>query len=78
MHTVTMDSSARMEKLSEMDVSTGEYCKMEKWIDALIKIPFGKYTDLPINNSNKDHEKRNTKQQMELKNGGGLEFKDGI
>ena len=31
-----------IEKLSEMDVSTGEYCKMDKWINGLIKIPFWK------------------------------------
>jgi len=48
-----------MEKLGEMDVSTGEYSKMEKWIDALIKIPFGKYIDLPIKNHNNDYEKKN-------------------
>ena len=29
-----------LDKLSEMDVSTGEYCKMEKWIDGLIKTQF--------------------------------------
>ena len=59
-----------MEKLSEMDVSTGEYCKMEKWIDALIKIPFGKYINLPITNDNKMEEKRdylhNTKNLIHL------------
>ena len=48
-----------MDKLSEMDVSTGEYSKMEKWIDALIKIPFGTYVDLPINNYHSDYEKKN-------------------
>ena len=41
-----------IEKLSEMDVSTGEYCKMDKWINGLIKIPFGKYNDLDINDNN--------------------------
>ena len=42
-----------IEKLSEMDVSTGEYCKMDKWINGLIKIPFGEHVKLPIdNNSN--------------------------
>ena len=47
-----------IEKLSEMDVSTGEYCKMDKWINGLIKIPFGKYNHLEINNENKDEEKK--------------------
>ena len=40
-----------IEKLNEMDISTGEYCKMDKWISGLIKIPFGNMIDLPINNN---------------------------
>ena len=28
-----------LDKLSEMDVSTGEYSKMDQWINGLIKIP---------------------------------------
>ena len=47
-----------IEKLSEMDVSTGEYCKMDKWINGLINIPFGKINELPINNENTFEEKR--------------------
>ena len=31
-----------IDKLSEMDVSTGEHSKMDHWINGLIKIPFGK------------------------------------
>ena len=46
-------------KLSEMDISSGEYGKMEKWINGLITIPFGKYIELPINNTNSLEEKRN-------------------
>ena len=45
-------------KLNEMDVSTGEHCKMDKWINGLIKIPFGKYINLPITNDNTMEEKR--------------------
>ena len=41
-----------LNKLNEMDVSTGEHCKMDKWINGLIKIPFGKYINLPIANEN--------------------------
>ena len=48
-----------IEKLEEMDVSTGEHCKMDKWINGLINIPFGKYIELPINNENALEEKRN-------------------
>ena len=47
-----------IEKLSEMDVSTGEYCKMDKWINGLIKIPFGKYNEIEINDKNTIEEKR--------------------
>ena len=46
-----------LDKLSEMDVSTGEYCKMEKWIDGLIKTPFGIYNKLPISSENTSEEK---------------------
>ena len=46
-------------KLSEMDISTGEYCKMDKWINGLIKIPFGKYEDLDICDDNTNQEKQN-------------------
>ena len=45
-------------KLSEMDISTGEYCKMDKWINGLIKIPFGKYEDLGISDDNTNQEKQ--------------------
>jgi ATP-dependent Lon protease len=58
-----------IEKLEEMDVSTGEYCKMDKWINGLINIPFGKYNELPINNENTLLEKRkyilNTQKQLD-------------
>ena len=39
-----------IEKLNEMDVSTGEYCKMDKWISGLIRIPFGNISNIPVNN----------------------------
>ena len=48
-----------IEKLSEMDVSTGEYCKMDKWINGLIKIPFGRFNELDISNENTNDEKEN-------------------
>ena len=48
-----------IEKLSDMDISSGEYCKMDKWINGLISIPFGKYNHLPITTENKLEEKRN-------------------
>lgn len=58
-----------IEKLGEMDISTGEHCKMDKWINGLINIPFGKYNELPINNNNTLQEKReyilNTQKQLD-------------
>ena len=52
-----------------MDVSTGEYSKMDKWISGLISIPFNKYINLPINNDNTIDEKRdfilNTKSVLD-------------
>jgi ATP-dependent Lon protease len=47
-----------IEKLGEMDVSTGEYCKIDKWINGLIKIPFGKFRDIEITEKNTNEEKR--------------------
>ena len=48
-----------VDKMSEMDVSTGEYSKMHHWINGLIKIPFGKYNHLSINTDSSIEEKRN-------------------
>jgi len=39
---------ANLDKLSEMDVSTGEYSKMHQWINGLINIPFNTFVDLPV------------------------------
>ena len=47
-----------IEKLADMDVSSGEYSKMDKWINGLISIPFNKYVSLPISNDNSIDEKR--------------------
>ena len=47
-----------IEKLNEMDSSTGEYAKMDKWINGLISIPFNKYVSLPVNNENTIEDKR--------------------
>jgi len=48
-----------IDKMSEMDVSTGEHSKLDHWINGLMKIPFGKYNNLSINNSTGIKEKRN-------------------
>ena len=58
-----------IEKLSEMDVSSGEYSKMDTWINGLISIPFNKYVSLPVTNDNTLDEKRefilNTKKTLD-------------
>jgi len=41
-----------------MDTSSGEYSKMDQWINGLIKIPFNKYIDLPINDNSSIDEKK--------------------
>lgn len=46
------------DKLSEMDVSTGEYSKLDHWITGLTQVPFGKYSKLPVDNNSTDIEKK--------------------
>ena len=38
-----------IDKMSEMDVSTGEHSKMDHWINGLMRIPFGKYNNISVN-----------------------------
>ena len=47
-----------LDKLSEMDVSTGEYNKMDQWINGLIRLPFGKVTELPVSDQDTFEVKR--------------------
>ena len=47
-----------LDKLAEMDISTGEYNKMDQWINGLIKLPFGKITELPVKNEDSFEAKR--------------------
>ena len=49
---------SNLDKLSEMDASTGEYSKMDQWINGLIKIPFNTYIDLPVNPSDESDKKK--------------------
>lgn len=51
-----------LDKLSELDASTGEYSKMNQWINGLIKIPFNEHILLPV-----DHTKSDTKQKKFIK-----------
>ena len=51
-----------LDKLSELDASTGEYSKMNQWINGLIKIPFNEYILLPV-----DHNKSDSRQKKFIK-----------
>ena len=46
----------KLESFSKMDHNSGEYHKIKSWIDGILKIPFGKYVDLPINLNNTKEE----------------------
>ena len=46
-----------IQKISDMDPSSGEYSKTEQWISGLIKIPFNRYINLPISNESSPEEK---------------------
>tara|TARA_B110000971_G_C20009580_1_gene500920 strand:- start:157 stop:2136 length:1980 start_codon:yes stop_codon:yes gene_type:complete len=48
-----------IDKMSEMEVSTGEHSKMDHWINGLMKIPFGKYRNIPVTHDNSIDVKRN-------------------
>jgi ATP-dependent Lon protease len=60
---------SNIDKLEEMDASSDEYYKMNKWINGLIKIPFGETIHLPVNDTNTIQEKRdfivNTKKTLD-------------
>jgi len=47
-----------IDKMTEMDVSTGEYSKMDHWINGLMRIPFGKYNNIPVSTDSSNEEKR--------------------
>lgn len=47
-----------IDKLSEMDIATGEHSKMDHWINGLIKIPFGIYQSLPVKPQSSPEEKK--------------------
>lgn len=71
-----------IEKLSEMDVSSGEYSKMDTWINGLISVPFNKFVSLPVTNENSLDEKRdfilNTKKILDKSIYGHLDAKTHI
>ena len=57
----------KINSLHSIDPGSSEYCKMKNWIDTFMKIPFGKYIDLPVNISDgidKCHEFMETSQKI--------------
>jgi ATP-dependent Lon protease len=50
---------SNIDKLADMDISSGEYNKMDHWINGLIRIPFGKYQNLPVLPDSSIEDKRN-------------------
>ena len=51
-----------LDKLGELDASTGEYSEMNQWINGLIRISFNEHTLLPV-----DQTKSETKQKKFIK-----------
>ena len=45
-----------MKKLEHMNFESSEYSKLSKWVDGILKIPFGKYKELPISLSSPNEE----------------------
>jgi len=52
------DILRKYEQLSMMDVSDNEYFKLNRWIDGLLDLPFGKFVDMPISSNNSKKEIR--------------------
>ena len=38
----------RIQLLQQIEEGTSEYPKLKQWVDAVLKIPFGKYEDVPV------------------------------
>ena len=49
----------KIEALSNLEPSTTEYYKISNWVDGLLKLPFGKYKELPVSKSNTPFEINN-------------------
>jgi ATP-dependent Lon protease len=52
------DILRKYDQLSMMEVSDNEYFKLNRWMDGLLDIPFGKYVDMPISSDNSKKEIR--------------------
>ena len=57
MHTKSIAIS-QIDKIEDLDPSSGEYGKVDQWINGLIQIPFQKYIELPINDNSDSEQKK--------------------
>jgi len=57
---MTLASKAKiienMDRVNNMNSYSSEYSKLTRWIDGVLKLPFGKYYELPISLSSPNHE----------------------
>jgi len=57
---MTLASKAKiienMDRMNNMNSYSSEYTKLSKWIDGVLKIPFGKYYEIPISLSSQTEE----------------------
>ena len=70
----------KCESLANMDPTHGEYHKLNKWVTNIMKIPFGKYIEMPVNSKSniEDIQKflSNTHEILNSKIYGHTEAKD--
>ena len=46
----------KIDSFEQMDKSSGDYHKTKGWIEGLLKLPFGKYKNLPVSLKNTSEE----------------------
>lgn len=70
----------KCESLSNMDPSHGEYHKLNKWVTNIMRIPFGKYVEMPVNSNSNIEDIQifltNTHEMLNKKIYGHIEAKD--
>ena len=49
---------SKNETLDMMDDGNGEYFKIKEWIESLIRVPFGKYYEMPVKIPNENVAKK--------------------
>ena len=50
---------SKNESLEMMEEGNGEYYKIKEWLDALIRVPFGKYYEMPVKFPSEDDSPKN-------------------